>query len=111
LCWPPSAELTLCTYGSAKAAELGAASVGGLIASLLATCLTKAVSFAPIVSGKNWQISHRIVDMKAFFACGHDTIKADGIAVGALHSLRQHYNGKLKLHEVKQLFVLMRDQV
>jgi hypothetical protein len=50
-------------------------------------------------------------DMKAFFACGHDTIKADGIAVGALHSLRQHYNGKLKLHEVKQLFVLMRDQV
>jgi hypothetical protein len=50
-------------------------------------------------------------DMKAFFACGHDTIKADGIAVGALHSLRQHYNGKLELHEVKQLFVLMRDQV
>jgi len=36
-------------------------------------------------------------DMKAFFACGHDTIKADGIAVGTLHSLRQHYNGKLRL--------------
>jgi len=35
--------------------------------------------------------------MKAFFACGHDTIKADGIAVGTLHALRQHYPGKLRL--------------
>ena len=30
-------------------------------------------------------------DMKAFFACGHDTIKADGIAANTLHSLKQHY--------------------
>ena len=50
-----------------------------------------------------------IRDMKAFFACGHDTIKADGIAVGTLHSLKQRYNGKLRLTDVKEMFVLMRD--
>jgi hypothetical protein len=49
-------------------------------------------------------------DMKAFFTCGHDTIKADGIAATQLHALREHYDDKLKLHRVKQLFVLMRDQ-
>jgi len=36
-------------------------------------------------------------DMKAFFACGHDTIKADGIAAMQLHALKQHYDGKLRL--------------
>jgi hypothetical protein len=35
-------------------------------------------------------------DMKALFACGHDTIKADGIAAMQLHALKQHYSGKLK---------------
>jgi hypothetical protein len=47
-------------------------------------------------------------DMKAFFACGHDTIKADGIAAMQLHALKQHYNGKLKLTDVKEMFLQMR---
>jgi len=47
----------------------------------------------------------------AFFAAGHDTIKADGIAVGTLHSLKQHYNGKLRLTDVKAIFVAMHDEV
>ena len=49
-------------------------------------------------------------DMKAFFACGHDTIKADGIAAMQLHALRQHYLGKLRLTDIKEMFVQMRDQ-
>ena len=49
-------------------------------------------------------------DMKAFFACGHDTIKADGIAAMQLHALKQHYSGKLRLTDIKALFVQMRDQ-
>ena len=31
-------------------------------------------------------------DMRAFFACGHDTIKADGIAALQLQALREHYS-------------------
>ena len=50
-------------------------------------------------------------DMRAFFACGHDTIKADGIAAMQLHALRQHFSGKLRLTDVKEMFVAMRDQV
>jgi len=50
-------------------------------------------------------------DMKAFFACGHDTIKADGIAAMQLHALKQHYNGKLRLTDIKAMFVQMRDHV
>jgi len=50
-------------------------------------------------------------DMKAFFACGHDTIKADGIAAMQLHALKQHYSGKLRLTDVKEMFVQMRDQI
>ena len=44
-------------------------------------------------------------DMKAFFACGHDTIKADGIAARQLHALKQHYSGMLKLNGIKAMFV------
>jgi len=52
-----------------------------------------------------------IRDMRAFFAAGHDTIKADGIAAQQLHLLREHYSGKLRLTDVKEMFVAMRDQV
>ncbi len=48
-------------------------------------------------------------DMHAFFACSHNTIKADGIAAQQLHLLRQHYGGKLRLSDVKELFIAMRD--
>jgi hypothetical protein len=50
-------------------------------------------------------------DMKAFFACGHDTIKADRIAAMQLHALKQHYDGKLKLTDIKEMFLQMRDHV
>jgi hypothetical protein len=40
-----------------------------------------------------------------------NTIKADGIAARQLHALRQHYSGKLKLTDVKEMFLQMRDQV
>jgi hypothetical protein len=50
-------------------------------------------------------------DMKAFFACGHDTIKADGIAAMQLHALKQHYAGKLRLTDIKEMFTHMQDQV
>ncbi len=49
--------------------------------------------------------------MRAFFACGHDTIKADGIAAQQLHALREHYSGKLRLIDVKEMFVAMRDHL
>ena len=48
-------------------------------------------------------------DMRAFFACGHDTIKADGIAANTLHSLKQHYSGKLRLTDLKAMFLEMKD--
>jgi len=49
-------------------------------------------------------------DMKAFFAAGGTGIKADGIAAMQLHALKQHYSGKLKLTDVKGMFLQMRDQ-
>jgi hypothetical protein len=36
-------------------------------------------------------------------------IKADAIAA-QLHALKQHYKGKLKLTDVKEMFLQMRDQ-
>ena len=50
-------------------------------------------------------------DMHAFFACGHDTIKADAIAAQQLHALREHCPGKLRLTDVKEMFIAMRDEV
>jgi hypothetical protein len=47
--------------------------------------------------------------MRAFFAARHNTIKADGIAANQLHALRQHYNGKLRLTDVKAMFLEMKD--
>jgi hypothetical protein len=34
----------------------------------------------------------------------------DAIAARQLHALRQHYAGKLKLIDVKEMFLQMRDQ-
>jgi hypothetical protein len=50
-----------------------------------------------------------IRDMQAFLAAGGTGVKADGIAARRLHALKQHYSGKLKLHEVKSLFHQMKD--
>ena len=41
--------------------------------------------------------------MRAYFA--------DGIAAGTLHRLREHYLGKLRITDVKEMFRAMRDEV
>jgi hypothetical protein len=48
-------------------------------------------------------------DMRAFFAAGGTGVKADGIAAMQLHALKQHYKGKLRLTDVKEMFLQMRD--
>ena len=48
-------------------------------------------------------------DMLAFHA-ETDGIKADGIAARQLHALKQHYSGKLKLHDVKAMFHALKDR-
>jgi hypothetical protein len=50
-------------------------------------------------------------DMKAFFKAGGTGLKADGIAAMQLHALKQHYSGKLRLTDVKEMFLQMRDHV
>jgi hypothetical protein len=47
--------------------------------------------------------------MRASFAAGHNTIKADAVAAQQLHALKQHCKGKLKLNDVKEMFLQMRD--
>jgi hypothetical protein len=47
-------------------------------------------------------------DMHAFFA-EKNGVKADGIAAGTLHMLKEHYPGKLRLTDVKAMFLQMRD--
>jgi hypothetical protein len=49
-----------------------------------------------------------VEDMRAFFA-EPDAIKRDEIAARQLHALRQHHTGKLRLFDVKQMFLQMKD--
>jgi hypothetical protein len=49
-------------------------------------------------------------DMRAFFAVGGTGVKADAIAAQQLHALKEHYKGKLKLTDVKEMFLQMRDE-
>ena len=49
-------------------------------------------------------------DMRAFFAAGGTGVKADAIAAQQLHALKQHYGGKLRLIDVKEMFLQMKDQ-
>jgi hypothetical protein len=53
-------------------------------------------------------------DMRAYFAAGDNSIKADEIAARQIHVLRS-YQGKheqpIKLHEVKPMFQAMKDHV
>jgi hypothetical protein len=46
--------------------------------------------------------------MRSFHA-EPNAIKADEIAARQLHALRQHYTGKLRLSDVKEMFGQMRD--
>jgi len=38
-----------------------------------------------------------------------DTVKADGIASNQLRALKQHYKGKLRLTDIKPMFLDMKD--
>jgi hypothetical protein len=40
--------------------------------------------------------------MHAFFKAGGTGVRADAIAAQQLHALKQHYNGKLRLTDVKR---------
>ena len=51
-----------------------------------------------------------IRDMRAFFA-EKNGVKGDGIAARQLHALKEHYSGKLKLHDVRAMFHAMKDKV
>ena len=46
--------------------------------------------------------------MRAFFAA-KSKIKADEIAGRQLYALKQYYPGKLRLSDVKEMFLRMRD--
>ncbi|HLZ04630.1 MAG TPA: hypothetical protein VKR55_21100 [Bradyrhizobium sp.] len=51
-----------------------------------------------------------LADMRAFFAAGRNTIKADEIAARQLWILKQHWNGRLRITDVKAMFLQMRDE-
>jgi len=48
-----------------------------------------------------------VADMRAFHA-EKNSIKQDEIAARQLHALRQHYAGKLRLEDVKDMFLQMK---
>ena len=50
-------------------------------------------------------------DTRAFFKAGGTGVKADGIAAMQLHALKEHYSGKLRITDVKEMFLQMRDQL
>ncbi|MFZ5692426.1 hypothetical protein [Bradyrhizobium sp. 5.13L] len=51
-----------------------------------------------------------VEDMEAFFAADTE-LKRDEIAARQLHILRQHYTGKLRLMDVKQMFFRLRKEL
>jgi hypothetical protein len=53
-------------------------------------------------------VTRRFVDDMRTFHAEPNAIKRDGIAALRLHALRQHHSGKLRLSDVKQMF--LRDQ-
>ena len=49
-----------------------------------------------------------VKDLRAFSAAPN-TLEQDEIAVRQLHALKQHHRGELRLSDVKQMFLQMRD--
>jgi hypothetical protein len=47
--------------------------------------------------------------MRVLFATRNDTVKADANLAQQLHALRQHYKGRLRFTDVKEMFLQMRD--
>jgi hypothetical protein len=54
-------------------------------------------------------IARRFVDDMRAFHAESNAIKADEIAARLLHAPKQHYVGKLRLSDVKEMFEQMRD--
>ena len=54
-------------------------------------------------------VARRFVEDMLAFHAEPNSIKRDEIAARQLHALRQHYAGKLRLSDVTQMFVQMRD--
>jgi hypothetical protein len=50
-----------------------------------------------------------LADKNAFFA-EKNTFKADAIAARQLHALRQYYPGNLRLTDIKEMFLQMKDR-
>jgi hypothetical protein len=51
-----------------------------------------------------------VKDMRVFLA-EKNAIKRDEIAARQLHALKQHYTGKLRLFDVKEMFLQMKGHV
>ena len=51
-----------------------------------------------------------VEDMRDFFAAKTE-LQRDEIAARQLHRLRQHYTGKLRLMDIKEMFFQLRDEV
>ena len=51
-----------------------------------------------------------VKDMRAFLA-EKNAIKRDVIAARQLHALKQHYTGKLRLSDVHEMFLEMREHL
>jgi hypothetical protein len=66
--------------------------------------LSKPIDLPPAVARRF------VEDMLAYFA-EKNGIRRDEIAARQLHALRQHYSGKLRLTDVTQMFLQMRDQI
>jgi hypothetical protein len=54
-------------------------------------------------------VAPRFVEHMRAFHAEPDGHKADEIAARQLHALRQHYTGKLRLSDVKEMFEQMKD--
>lgn len=54
-------------------------------------------------------VARRFIDDMRAFDAEPNAIKQDEIAARQLHALRQHYTGKLRLADVKEMFEQMRD--
>jgi hypothetical protein len=54
-------------------------------------------------------VARRFIEDLRLFHIEANAIKRDEIAARQLHALKQHYRGKLRLFDVKEMFEQMRD--
>ena len=56
-------------------------------------------------------VARRFIEDTRAFLVEQNAIKRDEIAARQLHALKQHYTGKLRLFDVKEMFLQMRDHL